>query len=107
MELPGLVFGEVPGTSDKFEMIHWGAMIILRRKPAKQKPWWIGHAMVGHDITCGRNPHHNVVVLDFYYVAPSQHFLDQCPTAGQVFISEETQAAPGTDISNSLRVTNG
>jgi len=65
VELPGLVFGEVPGASHKFKMIHWCAMIILRRKLAGYKPWWIGHAMVGHDVACGCYPHHNVVILNF------------------------------------------
>jgi hypothetical protein len=74
VELPGFIFGEVPGTSDKSKMIHWGAMIILRRKPASHKPWWIGYAMVGHSIVCGRDPHHNVVVLDVDDVTLRQHF---------------------------------
>ena len=74
VELPGFVLGEVPGTSDKFKMIHWGAMIILRRKLARHKPWWIGHAMVRHGVACGRYPHHNVVVLDFDDITPRQHF---------------------------------
>ena len=75
VELLGLVFREVPGTPDKFKTTHWGAMIILRRTFARQKPRRIGHAIVGHDIACGRDPHDNVVVLDFDYIASRQHFI--------------------------------
>ena len=35
----------------------------------------MGHAIVGHDIACGRDPHDNVVVLDFDYIASRQHFI--------------------------------
>jgi hypothetical protein len=38
VELPGFVLGEVPGSFDKFNMIHWGAMIVLRRKLARHDP---------------------------------------------------------------------
>jgi hypothetical protein len=73
VELPGFVLGEVPGSFDKFNMIHWGAMIVLRRKLARHDPRRIGHAMVGHDIACGRHPHYNVVILDFDDISPRQH----------------------------------
>ena len=74
-ELVGLIFREVPGIPDKFKTTHWGAMIILRRNFARQKPRRMGHAIVGHDIACGRDPHDNVVVLDFDYIASRQHFI--------------------------------
>ena len=75
VELLGLVSREVPGIPDEFKTIHWGAMIILRRNFARQKPRRMGYAIVGHDIACGRDPHDNVVVLDFDYIASRQHFI--------------------------------
>jgi hypothetical protein len=75
VKLLSLVFGEVPGAPDKFKVIHWGAMIILRRKVARQKPGRIGHTIVGHGIACARDPHDNVVILDLDNIASRQHFI--------------------------------